>query len=519
MTTSSMPHIDLNPNDWSEVKRVLDAYVPEYDVWVFGSRATWTAKAYSDLDLAIITDTRLPLTTIADLKTAFDESDLSLKVDIVDWAVTSETFRQVIKKTAVVVQTGMKNRVSDNAKWRQITLGDVLLFSNGKTSPERMDGGVNPVYGSNGIIGYADETNAEPDAIVIGRVGTYCGSLYLSKNKCWVTDNAIKASAKKGNDARFLYYLLTTLDLNYWRAGSGQPLLNQTILSAIPTSIPDLETQKIIAHILGTLDDKIELNRRMNETLEAMARALFKSWFVDFEPVRAKAEGRDTGLPKEIADLFPDSFEDSELGEVPKGWRVASLGDVACNISRPFNFRQVTDVVFINTGDVLEGEFLHSNRSSHKGLPGQAKKAIQPDDILFSEIRPANKRYAYVDFNASDYVVSTKFMVIKASSEILPRLLYRILIRDETLSEFQVQAESRSGTFPQITFDSIGYLPITLPPMKVQEEFQCAVRDIDARIKLNNDESRTLAALRDALLPKLLSGEIKTDCMAKSVGL
>ena len=98
-----------------------------------------------------------------------------------------------------------------------------------------------------------------------------------------------------------------------------------------PISISDsqsLDEQRAIAHILGTLDDKIELNRRMNETLEAMARALFKSWFVDFDPVRAKAEGRDTGLPREIADLFPDGFEESELGEVPRGWQVGGIREM-----------------------------------------------------------------------------------------------------------------------------------------------------------------------------------------------
>jgi len=295
--------------------------------------------------------------------------------------------------------------------------------------------------------------------------------------------------------------------------GAGASGIRGSDLERLDVLWRPVEEQRAIAHILGTLDDKIDLNRKMNETLEAIARALFKSWFVDFEPARAKAEGRDTGLPKEIADLFPDSFEDSELGEVPKGWRAVTLGDVASNASITFDFKRATDVVFINTGDVLEGDFLHSNKSSHVGLPGQAKKSIQPDDILFSEIRPANKRYAYVDFSASNYVVSTKFMVINASKEIHPRLLYRILTRDETLTEFQIQAESRSGTFPQITFDSISYLPIVLPHMKVQEAFQKAVRDIDARIKVNKEESRTLAAQRDALLPKLLSGEVRVESL------
>jgi len=104
MTSSPLPDINLSPHDWSEVSRILEAIVPEYEVWVFGSRATRTAKPYSDLDLAIITEERLPLATMADLTTAFDESDLVVKVDVVDWAATSETFREIIRKTAVVVK-------------------------------------------------------------------------------------------------------------------------------------------------------------------------------------------------------------------------------------------------------------------------------------------------------------------------------------------------------------------------------------------------------------------------------
>src|SRR5215831_18276003 len=215
------------------------------------------------------------------------------------------------------------------AEFLETTLGNLLTYANGRASPERANGLPHPVYGSNGIIGYASETIADQDTIVIGRVGSYCGSLYLTKQKCWVTDNAIRATALGDNDPRFLFYLLSTLGLNDWRAGSGQPLLNQDILSRIPTAAPTPAEQGTIGRILGGLDDKIELNRRMNETLEAMARALFKSWFVDFDPVRAKAEGCDPGLPKHIADLFPAHLVDSELGEVPERWEWVHLRDLA----------------------------------------------------------------------------------------------------------------------------------------------------------------------------------------------
>ena len=187
----------------------------------------------------------------------------------------------------------------------------------------------------------------------------------------------------------------------------------------------------------------------------------------------------------------------------------ATLGGVAENASNTFDFSQISDVVFVNTGDVLCGDFLHSNRSSKVGLPGQAKKAIRKDDILFSEIRPGNRRYAYVDFDPVGYVVSTKFMVIRANEKIEPRILYQVLTSAEALQEFQIEAESRSGTFPQITFDSISRFKIILPPIEFQRKFVNQVAPLDKRIKANKEESRTLAALRDALLPKLLSGELR----------
>ncbi|RLB86620.1 MAG: hypothetical protein DRH10_10190 [Deltaproteobacteria bacterium] len=145
----------------------------------------------------------------------------------------------------------------------------MLTFANGKTSPDRADGLPYPVYGSNGVIGHTNDTNAEPNTIVIGRVGSYCGSLYLSKTRCWVTDNAIRANNINNNDPRFLYYLLSNLNLNRWKGGSGQPLLNQTVLKSFPVIVPLPHEQRRIAHILGTLDDKIELKcyGRTKETM------------------------------------------------------------------------------------------------------------------------------------------------------------------------------------------------------------------------------------------------------------
>jgi type I restriction enzyme S subunit len=372
---------------------------------------------------------------------------------------------------------------------------------------------------------YTDELNFEQRS---RRARLKAGDLVLTREApmgevCMVPENLrcclgqrmvmLRPDPKKC-DSRFLLYSIQSDAVQHEikvNEGTGSTVSNLRIplLEALPITLPPLAEQRAIAGVLGALDDKIELNRRMNATLESMARALFQSWFVDFDPVRAKLDGRPpTGMDKATADLFPDSFQESPLGDIPKGWNIRTLGDIARNVSITFDFNRMQDVVFINTGDVMEGDFLHVNRNPYFGLPGQAKKSIQKNDILFSEIRPANKRYAYVDFDSRDYVVSTKFMIIRGSREIHPRLLYRILTRKETLAEFQLQAESRSGTFPQITFDSINHLPIILPPTAIQEAFRHAVGCIDDQIKINKHQSRTLATLRDTLLPKLLSGKL-----------
>jgi type I restriction enzyme S subunit len=325
-------------------------------------------------------------------------------------------------------------------------------------------------------------------------------------------------------DNTFLKFLLqsNSVQEELRSRGTGTTVIGirQSELRKISLTLPPPAEQKAIAAVLGALDDKIELNRRMNATLEAMARALFQSWFVDFDPVRAKRDGQiPVGMDAATAALFPDAFVDSPLGMIPQGWEACTLGKIAKNVSVTFDFKRTPEVVFINTGDVLEGDFLHSNKCLHNSLPGQAKKSIRFNDILFSEIRPANKRYAYVDFDSNDYVVSTKFMIIQGSNAILPRLLYRILTIKEALDEFQVQAESRSGTFPQITFDSISHFPIVLPPIEIQETFQTAIGKLDVQTKLNKQQSRTLATLRDTLLPKLLSGELRVSDVASIEGL
>ena len=337
--------IDITAEQRKTVLALLARHLPNTTAWVYGSRVKWTARPESDLDLVVFAKPEQER-RVSDLREAFEESNLPFRVDLFVWDTVPEQFHKTIEAEHVVLVEKEEQKTARD--WHETTLGGLLSFANGKSSPRRSDGLPHAVYGSNGIIGFSDETNADPNTIVVGRVGTYCGSLHYSNRICWVTDNAIRSTAINRNDAKFLFYLLQTLRLNEWRAGSGQPLLNQTILSSIHVAVPDPTEQRAIAHILGTLDDKIELNRRMNQTLEEMARALFKSWFVDFDPVRAKATlkhhaatlpqgGSDWSVQRarayldrmdpDIAALFPDSFADSELGPIPAGWEVSTIGE------------------------------------------------------------------------------------------------------------------------------------------------------------------------------------------------
>lgn len=387
------------------------------------------------------------------------------------------------------------------SEWMETNLGNLLSFANGRSSPERADGLPFPVYGSNGVIGYANESNADPGVIIIGRVGSYCGSIYQSNKKCWVTDNAIRAVAKGDHDPRFLFYLLGTLALNNWRAGSGQPLLNQEILSRIPASVPPPTEQRAIAHILGTLDDKIELNRKQNETLEAMARALFKAWFVDFEPVRAKMEGRWQrgqslpGLPAHLYDLFPGRLVESELGEIPEGWEMRTVGDFADLQGG----KQLEKDRIVPNGEIPvfggAGVMGYTDTYNADGFVIAVGRVGAYCGQFFS-----HRGKAWINNNAS---------LIRQKKEDLGEWLFL------SLRHADIDVIKKGAAQPFVSNGDLSKLPLVWPSEKVVESFlQFTVPLLKGQEDANR-ESKFLALLRDTLLPKLISGEMRVPDVDK----
>ena len=307
------------------------------------------------------------------------------------------------------------------------------------------------------------------------------GYIAIANNELCTNQGFKSIIPNEKTDYLFLYYLLKFNTDMIERMGSGTTFkeVSKKTMEQIKVHVPvDLAEQKRIAKILGSLDDKIELNNKINRNLEEQAQALFKNWFVDFEPFG---------------------------GVMPEEWKEESLADLCGSISKVHKFDK-KDLIFLNTGDVDHGQYLHRTYSLVKDMPGQAKKSIQKNDILYSEIRPANGHYAYVNFNAEDYVVSTKLMVIRAK-EISSYRLYNYLTNPDVIAELQTEADARSGTFPQIRFENIQRLSMVIGSKEVETRFSKLLENLYKQIFANIEENQKLIDLRDTLLPKLMSEE------------
>ncbi len=311
--------------------------------------------------------------------------------------------------------------------------------------------------------------------------GSTTGKMNWSDKKYAIGRGLAAFRHKKGKELQPFLRGLIEVNLNgilTQATGSTFPNVSSQQLLNLDVLIPELATQQRIASILSSLDDKIELNRQTNQTLEAIAQTLFKEICL------------------------------SKRDELPEGWRVEKLENLIDTISITHKMKR-EKIIFLNTSDILEGNVLHNDYSIVSSLPGQAKKSIQREDILFSEIRPANKRFAFVNFDAEDFVVSTKLMVLRSKGEINPYLIYCYLTNTGILNQLQHLAETRSGTFPQITFTQLKDLEFVIPEEATLAKLTSSIKPIYEIIFSNNKETQTLSALRDNLLPKLMKGEIE----------
>ncbi|MBV8451776.1 MAG: restriction endonuclease subunit S [Deltaproteobacteria bacterium] len=331
----------------------------------------------------------------------------------------------------------------------------------------------------------------------------------LDGRKVALAQRIIAIRGKSGVlDNTFLKFLLRSApvqaSLRSRSTGTTVLGIRQSELRQVSLSIPPFEEQRNIAHTLGTLDDKIELNRKMNETLEAMARALFKSWFIDFDPVRAKAEGRDPGLPARIADLFPDSFQDSELGQIPVGWRAGYLRDVAENPRRTINPNVIVKGTPYIALEHMPRESIALSSWENADAVESSKFAFKAGEVLFGKLRPY---FHKVGVAPVDGVCSTDIVVIAPKTA----QWFGFVLGHASSHEFVGYANAGStGTkMPRTNWTDMSRYPVALPSEELAQAFTTAIHPMIDRIITAIHECRELAQIRDALLPKLMSGELR----------
>ncbi len=335
-------------------------------------------------------------------------------------------------------------------------------------------------------------------------------------------------------DPGFLNYVLRSPTYRelLTRIGSGTTITNlsQETLAAIEVDLPLLPEQRTIANILGTLDDKIELNRRMNETLETMARALFKSWFVDFDPVRAKAEGRDPGLPKPLADLFPARLVDSELGEIPEGWEVGVLGNTLDELevgNRPKGGVSGCSegVPSIGAESIVGLGIFDYSKTKHvpqEFFEGMTKGHVKSRDVILykdggrpGEFEPHVTLFGD-GFPFSTCAINEHVYRLRAKSTLGQNFLFFWLSSDLVMEQMRIKGTGVA--IPGLNSTQVKSLTTLVPKSDVIRAFDAAVDPWVTRVLASCNESRTVAALRDALLPKLISGELRVKDAEAFVG-
>ena len=345
---------------------------------------------------------------------------------------------------------------------------------------------------------------------------------FIAKGKFWVNNHAHILQGNEKSNTKFLCYALESKNISGYITGTTIPKLSRGNLDEILVSVPSLKEQKAIVDIIDTLDRKIELNKKTNETLEEIAKALFKSWFVDFDPVRAKAEGRSTGLPDEISDLFPDSFEDSELGVIPKGWGIKSLPNIFDFLEGPGirNWQYTNDetgIRFINIRCINNGDLNveTSNRITEEEALGKYKHfALLEDDIVVSTSGTLGKyaivRKEHLPLNLNTSVI--RFRPIENQSTF--SFLYGF-IENKLQYELEIRASgSVQRNFGPMHLREIELLLPNINLLKVHEKY---VEDLFKKRKLNLGENNLLSNLRDTLLPKLISGELRIPDAKKMI--
>lgn len=419
--------------------------------------------------------------------------------------------------------------MQSDASWKELNLGDVIELKRGYDLPKgKRSVGVIPIVSSSGISDFHSEAMVKGPGVVTGRYGTI-GEVFYIDGDFWPLNTTLYVCDFKGSDPRFISYFLRTLDFQAYSDKGAVPGVNRNHLHTAKVRIPALPVQKAIARILDALDSKIDLNHRINQTLEAMAQAIFKSWFIDFDPVKARIAAIEQGqdplraamraisgktdaeldqMPREHHDqlaataaLFSDAMEESELWKIPKGWGIKSVSNIARFATGKIEVSSLTVENYISTENMLENRGGISHASS---LPAVATvPTFESGNVLVSNIRPYFKKIWLARFDGGR---SNDVLCFEAKEDGCQEFLYNLLYQD-IFFEFMMRT-SKGAKMPRGDKEAIAGWKFPCAPLELRKAFSKKVRTFYSYIESINLESKQLSELRDTLLPKLLSGDL-----------
>ncbi len=531
--------IDLNPKHLETVQHILAKHVPGCEVRAFGSRVKWTAKDYSDLDLAVIGSRRFGMKDMYRLTEAFEKSNLPIRVDIVDWHAISDGFKRIIAAEYEVIQNpgsveanrefgSIPKRLNVESNcWDLAKLGDVIQIN-----PQRMLNRTKETFhvamrdievftrsitshaykkfsGSGARFQNGDTLLARITPCLENGKTAYVNCLEPNQVGHGSTEFIVLSGVEGKTDNLFVYYLsrdpnFRAFAIHSMQGSTGRQRVMADSLRSFGFALPPIEEQRSIAHILGTFDDKIELNQQMNETLEATARAIFKAWFIDFDPVKTKMERRKpTCMDTEIVSVFPSAFQDSPFGEIPKGWGATTIGedfDLTMGQSPPGSTYNENGNGMPFYQGRKDFSFRYPKRRVYCTAP---KRFAKEGDTLVSVRAPVGD----INMVREKCCIGRGVAAIRHKTGSRSYTYYAMQFLRMVFSRY----EAEGTVFGAINKTDFQTLSLLRPSNAVIEAFEQLIYPLDQSIENNEDESRTLAQTRDTLLPKLLSGEIRVD--------
>lgn len=420
---------------------------------------------------------------------------------------------------------------------KTIPLNEFITLQRGFDLPQdkRIKGDI-PVIASTGIVGYHNEEKVQAPGVVIGRSGSIGGGQYITNN-FWPLNTTLWVKDFKGHHPRFVYYLLKSIDFSQFNVGSGVPTLNRNHLSGVLVADTSYSYEKEVSNVIGILDDKINLNKKINQTLEQMSQTLFKSWFVDFDPVidnaldagnpipealQSRAELRQKvrnsadfkPLPAEIRSLFPSEFEETELGWVPKGWKIDNIGGLSDKIFSGGTPNTCTEeywngaLNWFSSGETRNALIIETEKKiTATGVKNSSTRLSVAGDILIASAGQGHTR-GQTSLNTIDTYINQSVVCIRPIKPSYSTWLYFNLSSRYTEMRAISDSHSIRGS---LTTKLISSMKVASPTDELISLFDINCSVFISKIKNNLELSRELKKLRDTLLPKLISGELSLE--------